>query len=867
MMRIRIRARVALLLALALVAGLISTVASPAQEANALSGKDFKAGFIISDALFYDANAMTQAQIQSFLDGKIGTCSNSLCLNVYRTATSSKPADHMCSAYAGASSETAAAVIYKVQRACGISAKVILVTLQKEQGLVTSRGPSSGALKIAMGYGCPDTAACDSTYFGLFNQVYQAARQLKRYGLDAPDNVSFHYYPVGAASYIKYTPNPNPPARCKPSLVYISNKATAALYYYTPYQPDPTALANLTGTGDPECSSYGNRNFWVYYNTWFGSSIGGGGDKAINDRYAALGGASGALGARVTTAQCGSAATCIVKYEHGSIYWSAATGAYSIQPDIAADYTRLGGPGGGLGWPTTEQAAQAGGANGDGIAQSFEYGSIYVNAAGGHSVLLPVRDAYWAVSSTRGSLGWPVTDTAAQRGGANGDGLAQSFVGGSIYAGPPGPYIVSGTIRDAFWQAGSTSGSLGWPIVNAAAQDGGPHGDGTAQSFQNGTIYAGPAGTFPVIAGFRTAYWAAQSTTGDFGWPTGAQRCTSSTSCSQSFQGGMIAQVGNAVATVTGPIYTAYSRVGGSAGALGLPIVSAASQAGGSHGNGTAQSFQGGSIYAGPPGAFAVSGAIRTAYWARTSTSGSLGWPTADAVCGSRGCTQTFQGGTLVAPVSGAAFSVGGVIGTTYAQLGGPSGALGLPTVDAAPQAGGSHGDGSAQSFQGGSIYAGPSGAFAVSGTIRAKYWAAQSTKGVLGWPTAAAVCGFAGGGCSQTFQGGLIFAPPTGAAYLSNADVLATYARAGGPSGALGLPIVDAAVQAGGSHGNGTAQSFQRGSIYAGPSGAFAVSGAIRTKYWAQQSTTGSLGWPTAAAVCTSSGCRQTFQGGTLSG
>jgi len=51
----------------------------------------------------------------------------------------------------------------------------------------------------------------------------------------------------------------------------LQNKATAALYYYTPYQPNAAALANLGGTGDG-CSSYGNRNFWVYYNNWFGST-------------------------------------------------------------------------------------------------------------------------------------------------------------------------------------------------------------------------------------------------------------------------------------------------------------------------------------------------------------------------------------------------------------------------------------------------------------------------------------------------------------------------------------------------------------------------------------------------------------------
>ena len=240
----------------------------PAAVSDALSGSQFDPGNIISDANFYDANAMSEATIQSFLQSKIGSCTNGQCLNVLRVDTTSKAADHMCpGAYAGAAAEPVSRVIFKVQQACGISAKVILVTLQKEQGLVSARGPSTSTLQRAMGYGCPDTAACDTTYYGVFNQIYQAAHQLKRYGLSAPDNNSFHYMVVGAVNQIRYSPN----AACGTGSVTIQNKATAALYYYTPYQPNGPALANLSGTGDG-CSSYGNRNFWVYYNTWFGPS-------------------------------------------------------------------------------------------------------------------------------------------------------------------------------------------------------------------------------------------------------------------------------------------------------------------------------------------------------------------------------------------------------------------------------------------------------------------------------------------------------------------------------------------------------------------------------------------------------------------
>ena len=108
-----------------------------------------------------------------------------------------------------------------------------------------------------MGMACPDTAPCDERYYGFFNQVYGAARQLKVYGLDS----FFNSYPVGRTSNVLYHPN----AACGSAPVYIANKATAALYYYTPYQPNQAALNAGYGTGDG-CSSYGNRNFYLSAN-------------------------------------------------------------------------------------------------------------------------------------------------------------------------------------------------------------------------------------------------------------------------------------------------------------------------------------------------------------------------------------------------------------------------------------------------------------------------------------------------------------------------------------------------------------------------------------------------------------------------
>jgi hypothetical protein len=237
-------------------------------RAVAANGADFDPGYIISDENFYSGGAMSEAEVQSFLNAKSPGCEPGYtCLKDYRQTTWSRAADPMCEGYAGASDESAARIITKVARACGISPKVLLVTLQKEQSLVTATAPTQSRYDRAMGYACPDTAPCDTQYFGFYNQVYKSAWQFKRYANPPGTSPTYTWYPVGAVSQIRF----HPIEACGTSPVRIVNAATAALYYYTPYQPNAAALANLYGTGDG-CSAYGNRNFWRLYTDWFGST-------------------------------------------------------------------------------------------------------------------------------------------------------------------------------------------------------------------------------------------------------------------------------------------------------------------------------------------------------------------------------------------------------------------------------------------------------------------------------------------------------------------------------------------------------------------------------------------------------------------
>lgn len=291
-------------------------IISSVSSVSALSGSSFKKDRIIDDAKFYRTSSMSASSIQSFLNSKLSSCDTNgaksksyyyrssngrvndsrdtwvttsratygsrlnkwngtsskapyVCLKNYKVNTPSRPtASGLCSYISAKSNRTAAQIINDVSNACGIDSKVLLVTLQKEQGLLTDDWPWTSQYRIAMGYGCPDDAACNSAYYGFFNQVYNAAKQLKNYR----KNPGSFNYAVNRTSFVSYQANNS---SCGGTNITMRNAATAALYNYTPYQPNDAALDNLYGTGN-SCSAYGNRNFWRFYNDWFGSTLGHG---------------------------------------------------------------------------------------------------------------------------------------------------------------------------------------------------------------------------------------------------------------------------------------------------------------------------------------------------------------------------------------------------------------------------------------------------------------------------------------------------------------------------------------------------------------------------------------------------------------
>lgn len=260
-------------------------------KTTALSGNDFKSGRIIDDIIFYNSSTMSPTQIQQFLGSKVPVCDTNgtqsyagttraaygtsrgypppyICLKEYTENVKAviNSGSDLCKGSITTGTKNAAQIIYDVAQACGINPQVLIVLLQKEQSLVADDWPWSIQYRSATGYGCPDTAPCESEYYGFFNQIYQAAKAFRRY----ESNPTLYNYRSGRNNFVYHHPSLG---ACGGSNVFIENQATANLYIYTPYQPNSAALNNLYGTGD-SCSAYGNRNFWRLFNDWFGDPTG-----------------------------------------------------------------------------------------------------------------------------------------------------------------------------------------------------------------------------------------------------------------------------------------------------------------------------------------------------------------------------------------------------------------------------------------------------------------------------------------------------------------------------------------------------------------------------------------------------------------
>ena len=171
------------------------------KSSKAASLANFDPGNIVSDYVMSNADSMSVADIDAFLKSK-GDCNNT---NTYMASYYPNLSYHIENGHfvclaeerfgegtTVGSGQTAAEIIYEVAHEYRINPQVLIVLLQKEQGLITDSWPNNIQYRSATGFGCPDTAECDAKYYGFKNQLKNAAN-LFRTVLDG----GWTNYPLG----------------------------------------------------------------------------------------------------------------------------------------------------------------------------------------------------------------------------------------------------------------------------------------------------------------------------------------------------------------------------------------------------------------------------------------------------------------------------------------------------------------------------------------------------------------------------------------------------------------------------------------------------------------------------------------------
>lgn len=235
---------------------------TPAPSASA-----FNPGNVISDAVFYNPNAMTEAQIKAFIESVGSSCTSSgssKCLKDMTFSTAKlnpiRVKSGGCSALNLTGNQRPWTIIDKAAKACGLNPQVILVTIQKEQSGLTQ--PKTDAVWAkAMGAGCPDNSGCDAAQAGFTKQIYYGAEKLATYKI----NATWEQYILAFQNGQSVTVQNNAGTACGSQTFRLQNYATASLYMYTPY---------VGNSSSSSCATIGQKMFWDLMQRYFPSSLG-----------------------------------------------------------------------------------------------------------------------------------------------------------------------------------------------------------------------------------------------------------------------------------------------------------------------------------------------------------------------------------------------------------------------------------------------------------------------------------------------------------------------------------------------------------------------------------------------------------------
>lgn len=194
----------------------------------ASSAEEFDPNFVLEDHDIVQKSGWTTADVQRFLDERGGALGKTLLPDT------------------DGSIKKASSILDRIAQTVGVNVKFLLMMLQKEQSLLTHTAPSQKQYDWAMGYAVCDSCSMDdpaiAKFKGFSKQVESAAKQFMH-----------GYFPdLQNRGYTVSGLRPGVGAKIDGKTVVPQNRATAAMYTYTPHLE-------------------GNANAWRLWQKWFGS--------------------------------------------------------------------------------------------------------------------------------------------------------------------------------------------------------------------------------------------------------------------------------------------------------------------------------------------------------------------------------------------------------------------------------------------------------------------------------------------------------------------------------------------------------------------------------------------------------------------
>ncbi len=224
-------------------------------------------------------------------------------------------------------------------------------------------------------------------------------------------------------------------------------------------------------------------------------------------------------------------------FTSGRAFWSANTGAHAVYGQINVKYTELGGPGSWLGFPTSSERALTGG----GRFVTFEHGSIYWTAeTGAIAVPKDIIDKWGELRWENGDLGYPIAEAEEINGG-----YAQQFQGGYITRDSEGEtHWVRGEIAKKFGSVGTANSKLGFPTSDEIAIEGGAF----QKFENGNIYWSANTGAHIIYYGDIFDAWGKKNyEQGEFGYPTQDHTFISTGGEEVVFQNGKISQINGTI--------------------------------------------------------------------------------------------------------------------------------------------------------------------------------------------------------------------------------------------------------------------------------------------------------------------------------